>query len=110
MPNDNKKNKRLNIRYDSGILKYKLLQDELDLVEEENLEGSLDLIFRINSFSKKLSSKKSEELHKEFGLERLLGIEKTPESTIPHDDMGEVVTSSSNKSDPGGWQKNYFAR
>ena len=107
MSNAEKKNKRLIKLFNRDLLKFKLLNDELQIINEEDSEGSLDLLFRIESFMKKLPEEKAKKLGEEFGFATISG--KT--ELAKHDDSPveqceeDVLTVTSEKHNPGGWQK-----
>ena len=108
MQNVNKKNqKRLNRLFDRDVLKFKLLDDELQISTEEDREGFVDLLFRIESFRQKLPKEKAQKLAKEFGLSVNTPSHLTADKSIDIEggDANDAPVTISDKQNPGGWQK-----
>lgn len=107
MLNDNKKNKRIIKFFDREILKFKLLDDELQIVTDENNEGLLDLLYRIEDFKSKLPEAESLSLSKKLNANSAKQQQIEEKSVVCTQDNGDTedAAATREKKNPGGWQK-----
>tara|TARA_Y100001938_G_scaffold147778_1_gene229784 strand:- start:159 stop:926 length:768 start_codon:yes stop_codon:yes gene_type:complete len=109
MSDNSKKNKRLIRLFDRQILKFKTLDEDHEICRDDDVEGARDLIFRIESFRKKLTSEKSEQLAKEFHLPGYNTQSKPPavtgDSEIEESSDTPDSEPQKSKHNVGGWQK-----
>jgi len=104
------KNKKLNKKYDILILKFKTEDEILVECSEENKEGHLDLVFRLNDLEKRIDTKQQEAYSKNIlgtiyddSALRIYQDDKNNENDLSNEQP--IDATSSKKSQNQGWQK-----